>query len=240
LYNKFKNRFTYYENGKKLENVDQVYSIVMPDRVNYMKKKLNEIGISYTLFNAITPNDLTPEDYTALTGSERFVVKKTRLPVQLSFTMCYLDAIKRGYSTIVIFEDDIVINAENKIVIPSISEFLKSDYAMFYMGYCELECNQVFNNKEHKYIVNVPDYSKLWCCHAICYKVKYLPELIEYMYPMVNEFDIRITEFLKEKGYRVCIPKKMYYDQNKNLGTNNETVYENGKLILSGPSCVID
>jgi hypothetical protein len=69
--------------------------------------------------------------------------------------------------------------------------------------------------------------------------VKYLPELINYLYPMNEEFDIAITRFLKSKNYKVCIPKKVYFDQDKNLGTNNETAYANGQLIISPPTCNI-
>ena len=239
IYDKFIKKFNFYNKGKNLENVDMIYSIVMPDRKDYMINKLNQMNINYTLFDAVTPADLNSSDYTSLVSEQRLIDRKTRLPVQLSFTMCYLDAIKKGYTTIIVFEDDLVINADNKLVSSSIEEFKNSDFVMFYMGYCELNCNQNFNKNEYKYLVNVPDYSKLWCCHSICYKVSFLQELINYIYPMNNDFDIKITEFLKNKNYKVCIPKKVYYDQDKNLGTNNETVYENGSLILSGPTCII-
>lgn len=237
LYNKFHSKFKYYNKGKKFDQVDMVYSIVMPDRKDYMINKLNQLNVNYTLFDAITPSDLSLSDYTALTNSKRFIDKKTRLPVQLSFTMCYINAIKNRYTNIIVFEDDLIINADFQTINNSINEFTKSNFVMFYMGYCELNCKQPFTID--KLLVNVPDYSKLWCCHSICYKVKYLPELINYIYPMDNEFDIKIIEFLKDKKYKVCIPRTVYFDQDKKLGTNNETIYANGKLILSGPTCVI-
>ena len=200
-------RFTYYNNNINLNGVEQIYIIVMPDRVNYMKEKLNKMSINYTLFNAITPNNLIENEYEQLTGDKYFIKKKTRLPVQLSFTMCYMNAIKNNYSTIIVFEDDIIVNIDNKTLEKSINEFKINDYIMFYMGYCELNCNQYFNSKEHNYIVNVPNYSRLFCAHAICYKVKYLPEIINYIYPMIGEFDIRLTEFIKYNNYKVCISK---------------------------------
>jgi CO dehydrogenase/acetyl-CoA synthase alpha subunit len=151
--------------------------------------------------------------------------------------MCYLDAIKKGFNTIVVFEDDIVINKEVNQIIKGINEFNNSNYNVFYMGYCELNCNQQFKIDNTLELVDIPDYSKLWCCHSICYKVKYLPKIIKYLYPMDNEFDIKLTQIYKKLNYKICIPKNVYFDQNKQLGTNNETLNIDGSLLLSPPTC---
>jgi hypothetical protein len=82
----------------------------MPQRKEYMKGIFNKMKINYTFFNAITPKDVTTEDYNYLsvTYDDKFkdsdmYNKPTRLALQLSFTMCFLDAIKNmsvqdGYS----------------------------------------------------------------------------------------------------------------------------------------------
>ena len=231
--------FICYNKGKKMNGVDCIYAIVMPDRIEYMRNVLNKIGYEYVLFNAITPSKLNNKIYTSLSANQYYINKKTRLPVQLSFTMCYLDAINKNYKTIIVFEDDLVINKDINQIIKGINEFNKSDYNIFYMGYCELNCNQQFKVDNNLELVNVRDYSKLWCCHSICYKVKYLPDIIKYLYPMNNEFDIKLTQIYKNLNYKICIPKSVYFDQNKNLGTNNETNNADGSLLLSPPTCNI-
>jgi len=237
IYNNNLKNFTYYKQDK-MNGVDCIYSIVMPDRIEYMKSVLNTLNCAYVIFKAITPDDLSPEIYKSLAANENYILKKTRLPVQLSFTMCYLDAINKRYKTIIVFEDDIVINKEVNQIIKGVNQFNNSNYNVFYMGYCELNCNQQFKIDNTLELVDVPDYSKLWCCHSICYKVKYLPEIIKYLYPMDNEFDIKLTQIYKKLNYKICIPKNVYFDQNKQLGTNNETLNPDGSLLLSPPTCI--
>lgn len=225
-------RFENYGNGNKI--ADQVYCICMPDRREYMKQQINKLGISCVLFNAITPADLTPTDYKNLTDKS-FITKKTRLPLQLSFTMCYLDAIKNNYNTIIVFEDDIEILADKDTIINGITEFKKSDFVMFYMGYCWLNCDQEI--QVNGSLVNIQDYSRLFCAHSICYKVKYLKQFIDFLFPMNEEFDVKITKFFKKYNYSVCVPKQVYFDQNKELGTLNETYNLEGTVSINPPTC---
>ena len=202
--------------------VDAVYCIVMPQRKEYMKNIFNKLKINYTFFNAITPNDISQSEYDLLSSTNdptsKLYGKKTRLPLQLSFTMCYLDAIKKGYSTIIIFEDDIVINVDTQTIIDGISAFKASDFILFYMGYCWMDCKQNFTIQK---LIEVPD-KQLFCCHSICYKVKYLPSLIKSMYPMKDNLDNNIVTFIKENNYKVCVPPSTFFDQNRtDLGTLN-------------------
>jgi hypothetical protein len=237
IYDRFQNKFENQSGSIKL--ADQVYCIVMPDRKRQMFAFMNSYGIACKFLNAITPADLTPADYQDLASNELFKSKKkTRLPLQLSFTMCYLDAIKNGYSTIVVFEDDILLNADLNLIQKSISEFKTSNYSMFYMGYCYLNCNQSFKNTD-SLLVNVNDYSKMYCAHSIVYKVKYLKSLIKYLYPMKDEFDVALLKYSKSVGNKLCIPKQVYFKQNKDLGTNNESINEDGSFANDPPTCII-
>jgi GR25 family glycosyltransferase involved in LPS biosynthesis len=188
-----------------------------------MEEIFNKLKLNYTFFNAITPDDLDKSDYSILSNTydknSKLYSHPTRLPLQLSFTMCYLDAIKKGYSNIIIFEDDIIIKVDTLTLIDYINEFKKSDYAFFYMGYCWLDCNQKFTIQK---LINIPD-KQLFCCHSICYKVKYLPSLIKSMYPMINNLDDNIVKFIKENNYKVCVPSSTFFDQNRvQLGTLND------------------
>ena len=227
-------RFEKYGNGDTL-GVDQVYCICMPDRKDYMKKQME--NISCILLNAITPSDLSSDDYNILTNNNDYYIntKKTRLPLQLSFTMCYLDAIKNNYQTIIVFEDDLTIIADKNTIINGITEFKKSNFSMFYMGYCWLNCDQQFDLSGS--IANVKDYSRLLCAHSICYKVSYLKSLINFLFPMNEEFDTKLIKFLKKYNYNVCIPKQVYFEQNKDLGTLNETYNLEGSISINPPTC---
>jgi GR25 family glycosyltransferase involved in LPS biosynthesis len=219
LYRKFKNRFENYNNKENLNGVDKVYCIVMPQRKEYMKKVLDKMGINYTLFNAITPLDLSKDNYDQLSLTNKkdspLFGYPTRLALQLSFTMCYIDAINNNYDTIIVFEDDIVVNTDNNTLTNYINEFKKSNYVFFYMGYCWMNCNQKFDLNISKNLINVVN-KTLFCCHAICYKVKYLKELIDFIYPMKNNLDNNVSDFIKNKNYDVCIPNKTLFDQNRN------------------------
>ena len=229
-------RFENYGNGNTL-GVDQIYCICMPDRKDYMKKQMDNLGISCVILNAITSSDLSSNDYKLLTNNNDYYIntKKTRLPLQLSFTMCYMNAIKNNYQTIIVFEDDLTIISDKNTIINGITEFKKSDFAMFYMGYCWLNCDQQFELNGS--IANVKDYSRLLCAHSICYKVSYLKSLINFLYPMNDEFDTKLTKFLKKYKYTVCIPKQVYFDQNKDLGTLNETYNLEGSISINPPTC---
>jgi hypothetical protein len=222
LYPKFKNNFE--ENNKytNLNNVDKVYCVVMPQRKDYMRDVFNKMGINYTFFNAITPKNVTGYEYNQLSttnvSGSKLYNHPTRLALQMSFTMCFMDAIKNGYSTIIIFEDDIVVNNITTLA-KSISDFKDSNFVFFYMGYCWMNCKQNFIKNN---LIDVPD-KKLFCCHAICYKVKYLKDLIISMYPMDNNFDDNVDNFIKNNNYNVCISPTTFFDQNRSqLETLNE------------------
>jgi hypothetical protein len=226
--------------GTKGNLTDCIYSIVMPDRKNYMISVLNNLGYNYVLFDAITPSDLTAGDYQTFCKNSHFITKKkTRLPLQLSFTMCYLNAIKNNYSNIIVFEDDIITNVDENTLNNSISEFKNSSYSMFYMGYCFLDCNQLFEETKSS-LINVKNYSKLWCAHAIVYKVSILKKLIDYLYPMEHEFDVGLIKFIEKNNYRVCIPKEIYFKQDKNFKSNNETYNLDGSFTPDPSTCVIN
>lgn len=233
LYDKFSYKFEKNNNFENLGVVDCIYCIVMPKRKKYMISVFDKLKLNYTFFNAITPVDITQKQYNILSSTNdknsKLYNKNTRLPLQLSFTMCYLDAIKKGYNTIIIFEDDVVVKVDTHTLIDSISEFKKSDYVFFYMGYCWMDCKQEFTIDK---LINVPD-KQLFCCHSICYKVKYLPSLIKSMYPMNDNLDNNIVNFIKENNYKVCVPSTTFFDQNRSvLGTLNDDDNE-GEL----PTC---
>ena len=229
LYEKFKHRFSTSSRGTVPNHIDNVYCIYAKDREQYVKNQLHSFDMKVTYFDAIFPTDLTKQDYDTLScTNKRFCGKiynkQTKFPVQMSYIMCMMDAMKKGYKTIIIFEDDIVINVDRDTLAASIEEFAASPYEMFYMGYCWMSCNQDFNTTQHDYLVKVPN-NKLKCTHAIALKTDNFPDLINYMFPMTVPNDVSFSNYFKQFGTQICVPKFSYFDQDReNLGTLNDNL----------------
>ena len=216
IYNRFKNRFVTLKSGEL--SVDMVYCIVMPQRKDYITEQINKLGVSCTYFNAITPDDLTVDDYNEISTINNIrsdiYAKYTRLPVLLSFIMCFMDSLKKGYSTIIIFEDDISINVEPKLLNESLDEFSKSNLDVFYMGYCFMNCNQLI--RQFKNLVELSD-SNLLCCHSMCIKTRILPGLIDYCFPMINNSDEMFRNYYILNQIKIGVPRSVYFTQNRKL-----------------------
>ena len=224
IYEKFKKRFSLTA-GNNPSNVDKVYCIFSEKRRSYIKSQLMRLNIGVKFFKAIFPNDLTIKDYNILSCTNtdfcKISEKNTKLPVQLSFVMCLMDALKHGYKTIVVFEDDVVVNVDTHTLNESLAEFSKSPYDMFYMGYCHMSCKQDFDKTKHQYLVEVPN-KKLVCNHAVALKMNNIRSLIDFIFPMMHNKDVRIKEYVQKFKRRVCVPKFSYFDQDrKTHGSDN-------------------
>ena len=219
--------------GKQLQGVDCIYVITMPQRKEYIKKQMDILGFETVYFDAVKPSDLTRDDYDRLSNINNphsYIFRKyTRLCVLLSFVKCFMDALDKGYKTIIIFEDDITINVNPETLTRSVQEFNKSICDVFYMGYCFLNCGQLVNNN-YRFLVELTD-RNLLCCHSMCIKTHILPALIKYCFPMNFNSDELFRNFYISNGIRVCVPKKVYFTQNrKSLESLNESV-EDPKLF---------
>jgi GR25 family glycosyltransferase involved in LPS biosynthesis len=239
LYNKFKNiNFTNVNIGKKMNNVGCIYVIIMPDRLEYMKEKMNEFGYNYKLVNAVKPGDLSEHDYsvlsTTLNPESKIYNKRTKLPVQISHALCFFDAILNNYKTFIIFEDDININRSSEVINNGIQEFINSDFQIFFMGYCYLNCNQNFNKDRYKYITNVPD-KNLVCNHAIVIKTDMIKPFFNELFPVSAHNDELLRDFIIKNNIKTCIPYIPFFIQNAQLGTNNE----NPENLSTLPYCDI-
>ena len=71
LHQRFEHKFEHHDNANhSLKGVvDKVYCISMPQRKEYIMNKMNELGTSYTLLNAVTPDDLSQSDYEQLSDT---------------------------------------------------------------------------------------------------------------------------------------------------------------------------
>jgi len=226
IYNKNKNKFTTVKGKSSLNGVDMVYAITMPQRKQYISDQVNKLGVSCTYFNAITPSDLTENDYAILSDTykqnARIYHKFTRLPVLLSFIMCFIDSLVKGYNTIVIFEDDVRQIVNLKEINESLGEFDKSDCDVFYMGYCFLSCRQLTSQYKNLVELSYPD---MLCCHSMAIKTKVLAGLIDYCFPMKTNSDEMFRDYYIHNKIKVCVPKTVYFTQNrKDLGSLNKSV----------------
>ena len=186
----------------------------MPQRKDYISKQINTLGLRCKFLNAVKPDDLSESEKTILsdinTPGKYMYGYNTRLAVLISFIMCYIDSIKNGYSTIIVFEDDIVTNVNLDTINKGTTEFVNSNFDIFFMGYCFLNCNQSYIDLT--YIRGLTDPSIL-CGHAVCLKTKFLPQLINYCFPMTKPSDELFTDYFKKNGIKACIPKTVYFDQ---------------------------
>ena len=186
----------------------------MPQRFEYIVSQIDSLGVNCKFLDAITPDDLSDKEYSSMStinepGSNIYN-KRTRLPVLLSFIMCFIDAIVNGYDTIIIFEDDIVIDIDLKTLNATTLEFKQSDADILYLGYCFLNCYQQTFDSGYLKILSDPS---ILCGHALCLKTKKLPSLIDYCFPMKRPSDELFIEWYKNNNIKVCIPKKPYFNQ---------------------------
>ena len=223
-YNNFKDRF---ENipGPKLPVIDQIYVISMPQRRSYIEQQMEKLNYDITYFDAVKPSDLSYDDYNLLSTINQpgsmIAGKYTRLPVLLSFIMCFVDALSKGYRTLTIFEDDISINVSKKLLEKTCVEYSKNPIDVLYMGYCFLDCSTP--NQPYEFITLLSD-PNLLCCHAMCVKTKILPGLINYCFPMVNNSDELFRDYYQKMNIKVGVPKNAYFSQNrKTVDSLNES-----------------
>jgi hypothetical protein len=220
-FTKFNKRFIKNSNKASIRGVDMVYVIAMPQRKQYITEQINDLGVLCKYFDAVKPSDLSTNEYDILSSindpRSDIYKKYTRLPVLLSFIMCFIDAIQNEYSTIIVFEDDIKLNVSKTMLYDGIHEFIKSSMEFFYMGYCYLNCNQLLPLHDYKYIVEAKDHNLL-CCHALCIKTRTgtLLDLIKYCFPMNKNSDELFRDYFIIKNVKVCVPRTVYFVQNRN------------------------
>jgi hypothetical protein len=227
IYERFKSRFVNSRQGTPLPGVDCVYVITMPQRKEYISQQINNLGLNAVYFDAIKPQDIRPEEYNQLTSvnnpKSRIYGKYTRFAVLLSFLMCFIHSLENGYSSIVVFEDDIKSLVTLETLTNSITEFNKSNLDIFYMGYCFLNCRQRVG-KNYDYLVELTE-PDLLCCHSMCIKTHILPKLIDYCIPMTTNSDELFRDFYVKNRIKVCVPKSIYFTQNrKGLDSLNESI----------------
>lgn len=229
LYLKFENKFTNLNDTSFKYGADCIYCITMPKRKEYARNKMNELGTNCVFLDAVKPGDLTEKDYIFLSSTYNFsflnyyqmFMKKTKLALQLSHVMCYLHAIKNNYQTVIIFEDDIIQN-DLTTLSEAIEQFKSSDFRIFYLGYCLLDCSKKYT--KNNYLVHVDG---VLCLHAVAYNVKYLSDIINNIFYMSEPIDNMLMYYTKKHKNSACVSVKAYFEQNGNLGTTLDYPFGN-------------
>jgi len=224
VYNRFRGNFKYIKQKGGI-GVDMTYCISMPNRISHAKKKMKELGGNYKLFNAIRPDLLTTTDYAtmSLTYFPGFMSfnKKTKLPVALSFFMCYYDALVNGYDTICIFEDDIDFPSGVDKIKKSISEFKNIDHEMLFMGYCHLNCHDGYSRVSEE-LIDVSG-THLVCNHALCIKRTFIEKYLKgkpLFYPHHN--DQVLSLFCARNRIGTVVPNVSLVNQKREeMGSQN-------------------
>lgn len=203
--------------GNELSGIDMVYVISMPSRLEYITSEINKLKLKCTYLDAVKPGDLTESQINELSNINTpgaYMYKKiTRLCVLLSFTLCYLDSIKKGYSSILVFEDDIVTKVDLSTLNKTTSEFAKSDLDFLYLGYCFMNCKQYLDPNKYEYIIPLEQDPSILCGHATCIKTKALQGIINYSFPMKKPSDEIYSDYFVKNKSKVAISKKPYFDQ---------------------------
>lgn len=242
MYERFAPKFEEHGNGDEGMGVDMVYAIAMPDRLSYIRGKLGEMRTRYKLFHAVKPDDLTKEDYEGMSATfdsrNKMMYKRmTKLPVCLSFFMCYYDAYVRGYDTILVLEDDIKFTVSLDRIRQAIGEFKKVDAAkVMFLGYCWANCDKEYTQITEN-LHRAPRDTQLLCNHALVMKKTFISAYMERPNPTFwdNRNDHTLSNFLRDEDVFKVVPKKAYINQNRaEMGSNNENYDLGGKACNLG------
>lgn len=235
VYERFRTKFEVHGDGER-GPTEMVYAITMPSRLSYIKGKLSEMKVNYKLFNAVKPDDLTKEDYERM--SETFNPKNkmlykrmTKLPVCLSFFMCYYDAYVNKYENVLILEDDIKYNVTLDRINQTIEEFKKIDAEVLFLGYCWAHCDKEYTQVTEN-LYKAPRDTPLLCNHALVMKDSFIRKYMERENPTywTNRNDHTLSDYLRDNDVFKCVPPKAMIVQNRaEMGSNNENYDLGGK-----------
>ena len=236
IYSRFKSRFEII-GGKSPFPTTMVYCISMPDRIDYVKKQMEKLETPYKLLHAISPKQLSIIDYLTISPNvhlnpfSRLFKRFTKLPVSLSFFMCYYDAYLNGYDSISIFEDDIMFDVSPGEIKKLTSEFVDSDQEVLFLGYCWHKCK---NKTEYKQVspnlYQTPPRKGILCNHALAMKREFFAKYVNrspiIFYTRTN--DKTLSRYMVRHNTKKAIPIEPVVFQNVPLlGSNNENINSN-------------
>lgn len=229
VYNRFKNRFKMIKHENHNLDVDMVYCISMPQRKKYITQMLEQLQTPYKMFDAIKPSDLSVQDYTRLSQTYsptnlHLYRQWTKLPVALSFFMCYYDAYLNGYETVMFLEDDIKYMVSLDKIYAAVKDFKSTDCEVLFLGYCWANCGMTYPNiTEHLY--RAPIDTQMLCNHALVMKESFLKRFMERDEVTFwrHRNDHTLSDYIQYNKINKCVTSPAYISQNRSeLGSNNK------------------
>lgn len=229
VYNHFSDRLELHDGPTDV--VDMLYCITMPSRREYAIEQAQRLNMRMKVMDAITPNDLTLQDYrnmsATLSVTSQMFRRITKLPVALSFFTCYYDAYVNGYETIMLIEDDIKFMTSVEEIHDAIRTFKDTITPLMYVGACYYRQGVIREGSvkvaDNLYIA--ANNSLLLCNHALVMKKSFIQAYMERQpsvyYSTVN--DHTLNNYRKQNRIPTMIAKDSYIIQNReDMGSNNE------------------
>ena len=179
----------------------------MPARKEYAMAQMDKLKAQYKIVQAVTPTDLTKDDYESLSATfdkknlkERWDIRvynhTTKLPVAISFFLAYYDAYINNYESIAVFEDDIKFTANISEIKSAVLDFKMSEAEILYMGYCWTNCNVIGKKGQlvGPHLHSVPWNVRLVCNHALAMKRSLISKYIGSV--SIEEYFLCTVDFL--------------------------------------------
>lgn len=239
IYNKYIHRFhpfpkTHNDNNI-LENID-VYAVYIPQRLEHIKKTLDDFGCNYTLLEALTKEQLTTEDYQKLSTTYmvgpnvfpcfickglnahfRIYRKYSKLAVHLSYISCIQHALESSANNyVVIFEDDIYFdNIDQQGLVKYIKEFEEKEYDVLYLGFCYCKDGDNLKPSPNSCIIELPKNQSISCKHAILYRKSYLKTMFKHLLPLYCASDVLFNHINLNMKAKVGIPDRALVFQDR-------------------------
>jgi GR25 family glycosyltransferase involved in LPS biosynthesis len=123
----------------------------------------------------------------------------------------YKTALDRGYKSILIFEDDVLIHKDIKTLLQIVMKNVPSNWDLLYLGYLPLSEDMSYwsfnlppESKINEYVVRSKGF---WCCHAYCIKDTLMKHIIETYNTLLPPLEI--------DRFMVYLQKENYLDENR-------------------------
>lgn len=242
IYNQYVDRFGAYSQNKMDGNID-VYAVYIPQRLEYIKKTLDDFGFSYTLFQGLTKEQLTTQDYQKLSTTYmvgpnvfpcyickglnahfRIYRKYSKLPVHLSYMSCIQHSLENSEKDyLLIFEDDIYFEGIDMQGLQKyIREFQEKEYDVLYLGFCYCKDGDKLKPSPDSCIIELPKNQSISCKHAILYRKSYLKTMFRNLLPLYCASDVLFNHVNLDLKAKVGIPDRaLVFQDRENFQSTN-------------------
>jgi GR25 family glycosyltransferase involved in LPS biosynthesis len=183
------------------------------DRMERISDLLHLLNIKFERFNAVD-KQVVEGLYKNLSNIHKIstITNAGYLACILSHLSVYRIALDRGYTKILILEDDIFIHKNVQNLLKQFLNSVPEDWDMLYLGYLPLSEDETYWSHNHFQKINsktdngmVFRAKGLWCTHSYAIKKEYMNEIIQYYNTSTLDKWLEIDRFLvKEQDKNFC------------------------------------